>query len=85
MVVNLAVEHGPDALVLVRHRLRAAVDVDDGEAALAQADRPFDPQPFAVRAAVVQHVPHALEPRLVDEFPRIHADDADNSTHGCLA
>src|SRR5437867_3055343 len=39
MVVQLTVHHDPEALVLVGHRLRSALDVHDAEAAMAEAYR----------------------------------------------
>jgi len=52
---------------------------------MTERDPGRDVEPFAVRPAVVQHVPHALEPRPVDGFPRIQADDADDPAHGRVA
>ncbi len=71
VVVDLAVEGDPDPLVLVRHRLLAARDVHDGEAAVGEADRPVDPEPFAVRAAMAEHVAHALEAGFLHHVPRV--------------
>ena len=82
MVVDLAVEDDPHAPVLVAHRLGAAFDVDNREPAKSEPDMPVDPQSLSVGPPVAQHVPHQLEPRLVDGLERIQADDADDSAHG---
>ena len=84
MVVDLAVVDDPDALVLVRHRLSTARDVDDRQAAVSEADRPVDPEPLTVRSPMAQHVPHALQTRLVDGLSWIQIDDANDPAHGRL-
>ena len=48
---------------------------------MAESDGPVDPQPLAVRAAVAQHVAHALEPRLVDRLRGVELDDAGDAAH----
>src|SRR5574341_742739 len=67
VVVDLAVEHDLDAVVLVGHGLvRDGRQVDDREAAVPQADLPVrrDPSPSTVRAAMDHGVPHLDEVRL---------------------
>ena len=62
MVVDLAIVDDPAALVLVRHRLVTACDIDDREPTVCKPDRPLDPEPFVVRSAVTEHVAHLFEP-----------------------
>src|SRR5207249_3344996 len=81
VVVDLAIQDDPHALILVGHGLGAPLEVHDREAPVAEADRPLDPQSLAVRPAMAQDVPHPLEPRLVDGLERIQADDADDPAH----
>ena len=77
-VVNFAVEHDDEAAVLVIHRLAAALQVDDGQAALPQRDRAFQKLALAVRPAVGDAVHHRLQD-LGRVFPR--ADKTNDSTH----
>ena len=80
-VVNFAVEHDDEAAVLVEHRLAAALQVDDGQAAVAERDAVVDKIALAVRAAVGDEVGHLLHngarlARLVVLFSK-----AGNATH----
>src|SRR5690606_12748179 len=50
IVVDLAVEHHDDRTVLVRQRLRTALDIDDAEAGMREPDTGTGIQPVAVRA-----------------------------------
>src|SRR6185437_8523110 len=81
VVVDLAVVDEPDALVLVRHRLRAARQVDDREPPVAEANRAVEPQPLAVGAAMAQRLAHALHAGAVHALARVQPDDAGDSTH----
>ena len=77
-VVDLAVEHNGQAVVLVEHRLPAALQVDDGQPPVAQCHRAVDVMALAVRAAVGDAVGHLLQ-----NFLHIgaRADKACDSTH----
>ena len=61
VVEDLAVEGDPDGAVLVAHRLAAAVDVDDAEARVRQADVAVDVESVAVRPAMRDRPDHARE------------------------
>jgi len=61
VVVDLPVVVDSHCPILVRHWLVATRDVHDGETAVAETDRAVDPEPFAVRATVTEHVSHPLE------------------------
>ena len=63
------------------HRLLAARHVDDGQAAMAEADGPIDPEPLAVRPAVPEHVAHPLEAGLLHDVARVEPDDAGDAAH----
>ena len=58
MVVDLAVEHDPARVVLVGERLGAAGDVDDGQAAVAEAGVPAVDEAIAVWTAMGQTARH---------------------------
>src|SRR6185295_11799045 len=61
MVVDLAVLDDMNRAVLVRDRLVAAGEVDDGQAARGQCDGAVDDVALAVRAPVAERVVHGLE------------------------
>src|SRR5689334_25238842 len=82
MVVNFAVVSDPQRAVFVGHRLMAAGEIDDREAAVAEADRTIDPGAGAVGSAMAQGVAHPLKPRFVDLPVWSQLDDADNPAHG---
>ena len=92
VVVDLAVEHHPDRLVLVRHRLVAALEVDDRQPAEAErgaGDRvPGGPQrvlaavaALVVGAAVPQQLDHPLQRSGVDGPRRVVPDGAGDAAH----
>ena len=60
-VVGFAVVGDPDRAVLVGQGLVAAFDVDDAQAAVAQADARLDVDAFVVRAAVDDRPAHPGE------------------------
>jgi len=59
VIVDFAIEHEPIA-VAVRHGLGAGIQVNDAQAAMSQADVSARvlPEPFPVRAAVMNEVVH---------------------------
>ena len=61
VVEDLAVEGDPDALVVVRHRLRAGRKIDDGKPRMGEAEAVAVARPLAVRAAVAQLREHPAE------------------------
>src|SRR5207253_1607773 len=84
VVVDLPVVSDPHLAVLVRHRLLPARNVHDGQAPMPEPDGPVDPQPFTVRAAVPEHIPHSLETGLLGCLPGVDLHDPDDSTHTWL-
>jgi hypothetical protein len=60
-VVDLAVEHAREVAVGRAHRLRAAGEVDDRQAAETERERAVAVVAFVVRAAMLQRSRHALQ------------------------
>ena len=58
VVVDLAVEHHGDGAVFIRDRLRPAGQVDDAEAAHAEAHNAVPPVPVLVGTAMDHRVTH---------------------------
>ena len=85
-VVDLAVEHHDDVAVLVDHRLLAGGEVDDRQAAVAEADAGLDVQLALVGAAVVLGLVHARA-AAAGRSSRVAAsiENSDDSAHGVLA
>jgi hypothetical protein len=80
-VVDLSVDHGVDRIVLVRERLHAPGEIDNGEARVSETDASASIEPLSatIRAAMVQSRHGSSEPFRVDGFtfsPRIHSDDS---------
>src|SRR5260221_9076491 len=61
MVVDLAVEHYPDALVFVAHGLLASSQVDDREPARAERDFRAGPGARIVGPAMLKRTRHAQQ------------------------
>ena len=61
VVEDLAVKGDPDGAVLVAHRLLAAVEIDDAEARVGEADVAVDESAIAVRTAMRQRSDHARQ------------------------
>jgi hypothetical protein len=62
-VVDLAVEHDPHRAVFVVDRLMAGREIDDAEAPHAERHAIGDPRTLVVRAAVPNHIAHAMHQR----------------------
>jgi hypothetical protein len=62
-VVDLTVVHDDDVAGLVRHGLRAALDVDDAQAAHPEPHRTFDEEAVIVRAPVPDRRRHPFHDR----------------------
>ena len=60
-VVNLPVENNPDGFVFIRHRLRAGVEVNNGQPEMTQAGVGVQMNSFTVRAAVAHGIEHGLD------------------------
>ena len=85
VVVDLAVEGDPHAAVLVGHRLLAGrADVDDGQAAMREADGAVDEQTGAVGTAMGQHIAHPAKAIDVNGLTRIEMNDACEAAHICI-
>src|SRR5947209_3829198 len=80
VVVHLAVVGDPQRPVLVRHRLVAALRVNDGEPAVAEGHVVAPQEPDPVRPAVGDGRGHPLDLKLVWGGP-VPAHDAGDSTH----
>src|SRR2546430_1451033 len=82
VVVQLAVHHDPEALVLVRHRLRSALDVYDAQAAMAEAYRVFagEVKAPAVRTPVRERSRETLKQLPYVAFA-LACDDAGDTAH----
>ena len=78
-VINLTVKDDGKVLVLIEHGLFAALQVNDGKAALAKGCRAFNKLALAIGAAVGDGIHHALQNFL---HVGAYADKANNSTHG---
>src|SRR5262249_7435184 len=79
VVVDFAVEDDADLAVGGPHGLRAAAEVDDGEAAVAEEDGGTfgEPVTFGVGSAVADGVGHALE-----DVPVTGTGEASYPAHG---
>src|SRR5512132_4338284 len=66
VVEYLAVERNPQRPVFVRHRLRAAGEVDHAPTRMRQACGRLEVHAAAVRAAVIEHPDHRREACRVD-------------------
>jgi hypothetical protein len=81
IVVDLAVEGDPDRSVLVAHRGRAAVNVDDRQPSVAQPGGTFEEKAVAVRPSMSQGRRHPGQQFAVGSLPpAIHKSG--DSTHG---
>src|ERR1700720_2113933 len=61
IVVDFPVENDPDGAVFVRDGLVAGVEVNDGQAAEAEADWTGKIKTFVVRATMLDGIGHGLE------------------------
>jgi hypothetical protein len=84
MVVELAVLDSPDRARVVAHRLMAAVEIDDAEAARAERDPRCAVRAAVVRAAMRHRVRHAVEHLGRNDFARdiaAHLNDSADPAH----
>jgi hypothetical protein len=81
MVVNLAVEDDPHAVVLVAHRLMASGNVDDRQPPVGQPDTPVHPQSRSIGTSMLLHVRHMDETGTLYPLPRIKFHDTRNGAH----
>ena len=80
VVEDLAVERDPDRFVVVRHRLRAAANVNNAEPGVRESGARLEVHSAGVRAAMMQHRHHVRQDcgDMVVAIPR---DDAGDAAH----
>ena len=83
VVVDLAVGHELDRVVLTGERLLATRDVDDRQPAHAKPDAGQRHRPLVVRPAMPQRVDHPTEVIACDRPYRVTFDDAGDTAHMC--
>src|ERR1017187_3807541 len=83
-IVNLAVENDPCAAVFVEDGLMASGEIDDAEAAHAEASAVGDVKSLIVGAAVNDLVAHVVHESFRDVALASCAHHASDSTHGSL-
>ena len=81
-IVDLAVEHHPDGLVLIGHGLMTAREIDDGEPPKAESDRPRHVVPLIVRAPVDEGPCHVFDVRAQDGSLDAEVVLSTDSAHG---
>src|SRR5277367_762782 len=79
-IVNFPIKDNPNRAVLVEDRLMASGQIDNAEAAHAQAYAVFDENTFVVRTTVHNGLAHAMNGLGIDR-PRCHTDDSCDSAH----
>ena len=82
VVVDLAIEDGPDAPVFASHGLVSGREIDDLEPSHGEARRALDEHAFVVGPAVRDPVVHPLEYRGVRRPVGPGQDVADDAAHG---
>ena len=81
-IVDLAIEADRDPPVGRQHRLRGGVgEVDDREAAMAEADPGRGPDAAAVGTAMGEHLRHRLDPSRIDRLGHVGMEDAGDAAH----
>jgi hypothetical protein len=60
-VIDLAVEYDPDRFILIRHRLRAGVQINDGQAEMSQTDIAIQMDALSIGTTVTHGVEHGLD------------------------
>jgi hypothetical protein len=78
MIVDLPVEDHADGVLLVPHRLRATLDIDDGKTAMAEENAGVFVNVIAISvgATVSERISHCPDGRLVSCAPK-----SGNSAH----
>jgi hypothetical protein len=81
---DLAVEHHPDRARLVRHRLTAAIAIDDGETTMAERDMGVEVEALAIWSAMGECVGHRPDGVLQAGRQRVvERHDSADATHEC--
>src|SRR5215510_13042207 len=81
IVVDLAVEDEPNALIFVRHGLVAGLQIDDRQPAKTKPEHVFDVLALVVRAPMPHDRGHALQARTLYRFSAFEIINAANATH----
>src|SRR5204863_5750580 len=81
VVVDLAIEYDADAAILVVQRLLARLQVDDRQAAMAEADAGVDVNADFVGTAMVLRLVHPHEHVPVDVATTLRIENAGDSAH----
>src|ERR1039458_1906426 len=85
VVVDLTVENDPDRTVFIANGLMAGGEVDNAEAAHAEADPPLREEPVVVRTAVGNEVAHASQNARIDVRVSAELKYSHNSTHAVFS
>jgi hypothetical protein len=85
MVVDLSIEGNPHAVVLIRHRLVAARNIDDRQTAMSETDRPIEPQARAVRPSMLLDLRHPHQTSALRPITHIALHNPGNGAHGQAA
>ena len=80
-IVDFAVVGDGDNFVVARHRLRAARDIDDRQAEVAETDAGRGPGAAAVGAPMRHRVEHRAKPRGIDRLGRSEMINACDPAH----
>ena len=80
-VVNLSVEHDPDRLVLIRERLAAAFDVDDGESSVRQAQRAATVETLVIGPTMADGIGHGFQRGALNDHFTAWLEDSANPAH----
>ena len=80
-IVDFAVVHDDDASVLVRERLLAARQIDDGQPPVGESDARLQMQPALVWTSMELDFVHPLQQPLVEVAAAFHVEDAGYATH----
>jgi hypothetical protein len=80
-IVNLAIEHHPDAAVLIGKRLMTAGEIDDAEAPKTKTQTAVNENAFVIGTAMDDGVGHAANERLGDRVAPLKLKNSADSAH----
>src|SRR3990172_11770722 len=80
-IIDLSVANDPNRFVLVGNRLMASLQVNDAEAAHAEANTAVIIMPFIIRAAMHNHASHACQNFPIQRGVPVQASYTVDSTH----
>src|SRR5579864_7212354 len=81
VVIDFAIQHDPDAAVLIRYRLMPTSHVDDTEPPKSQLNAVTEINPLIIRATMKHRGTHLAQVRLGDDRDPVKFEDSANSTH----